>query len=298
MLRLIHNQVGQGRILVDDIDDGLPNKDTRRLGSAGDPKAYKRDGYANEPKQPCYIPRVKPGDPSIAGYIDVRETQRVTLSAGKGKISKLQQAGLISVVSLAPTDLVTPVVASAVLGDPGVGDVTIGGTGFLSVAPDISSVTLSGAGVGAVTLTRTQILAGAGGAFTNTSIVIDTLLVPGLADGDTITVRSDGRVSNTFTLRATPNLTAGTVGVPGAGDVTLTGTDLLSDDGSANTVTFAGAGVGGPLTLTRAQVLAGTDGAFTNTSIVVDTLLVPGLAAGDTATVLANAHTSNVFILV
>lgn len=298
MLRLIHNQVGQGRILVDDIDDGLPNKNVRRLGSVGDPKAYKRDGYANEPKQPCYIPRVKPDDSAIAGYIDLRETQRVTLSAGKGKILKLQQAGLITVVSLDPSDLTTPVVASAVFGVPGVGDVTLAGSGFLSVLPDISSVTLSGAGVGLVTLTRTQILAGAGGAFTDTAIVIDTLLAPGLADGDTIQIRADGRVSNVFVLRTTPVLTAGTVGVPGVGDVTLTGTDLLTDDGSANTVTFDGPGIGAPLTLTRAQVLAGVGGVFTDISVVVDTLLVPGLAAGDTATVVANAHTSNVFTLV
>jgi hypothetical protein len=297
MLRLIHNQVGQGRILVDDIDDGLPNKANHRLGSEGDPKAYKRDGYANEPKQPCYIPRTKLNEPAIAGYIDLRETQRVLLSAGKGKIYKLQQAGLITVVSLLPTDLATPVVATATLGTPGAGDLTLSGTGFLSVLPDISTVTLSGAGVGSVTLTRTQILAGAGGAFTGTSIVIDTLLAPGLADGDTITVRADGRTSNTFILRASPIITGDTLGAPGAGDVTLAGTSFLSDDGSANTVTFAGAGVGS-VTLTRAQVLAGAGGVFTDTAIVVDTLLVPGLLANDTATVLANAHTSNTFTLV
>jgi len=39
MLRLVHKQTVQGAILVDDIDDGIPNKEVHRLGSYGDPKA-------------------------------------------------------------------------------------------------------------------------------------------------------------------------------------------------------------------------------------------------------------------
>lgn len=202
MLRLVHAQTVQGSIIVDDIDDGLPNKVVHRLGSSGDPKAYKRDGYANADKQPCYVPRVKRGETTIPGYIDLRQTNRVTLSASKGKIAKLAAAGLITTVSFVPSDIVTPVVSAAASATPGAGDVTITGTGFLSVAPDISTVRLAGAGVGVggITLTRTQILAGTGGAFTNTSIVIDTLLAPGLAAGDTVTVRADGRTSNTFVI--------------------------------------------------------------------------------------------------
>lgn len=204
MLRLVHAQTVQGPIRVDDIDDGLPNKEVHRLGSSGDPKAYARDGYANADKQPSYVPRVKAGETTIPGFIDLRQTNRVTLSASKGKIFKLAQAGLISIVSFLPSDLTTPVVSAAQIANPGAGDVTITGTNFLSVSPDISTVTLRGAGVGVggITLTRTQILAGAGGAFTNTSIVIDTLLAPSLAIGDTVTVRSDGHSSNTFTITA------------------------------------------------------------------------------------------------
>ncbi len=202
MLRLVHAQTVQGPILVDDLDDGLPNKEVHRLGSSGDPKAYKRDGYAGADKQPCYVPRVKKTDATVAGYIDLRQTNRVTLSSSKGKISKLVQAGLITTVSFVPTDIATPVVTGAVHGVPGTGDVTITGTGFLSVAPEISTVFVQGAGVGVggITLNRTQILAGAGGAFTDVSIVIDTLLVPGLAAGDHVTVRSDALTSNTFTV--------------------------------------------------------------------------------------------------
>jgi len=200
MLRLIHSQTVQGPIRVDDIDDGLPNKEVHRLGSSGDPKAYKRDGYANADKQPCYVPRVKAGETTIPGYIDLRETPAVTLSAGKGKIFKLQQAGLITTVSFQPSDIVTPNITGGTRDAPGAGDLTLTGTGFLSVSPDISTVRVFGTGVGDVTLTSAQILAGTGGSFTNTSIVIDTLLIPGLQAGNSVIVRADGRTSNTFVL--------------------------------------------------------------------------------------------------
>ncbi len=198
MLRLIHAQTVSGHILVDDIDDGLPNKLTHRLGSTADPKAYKRDGYANSAKQGCYIPRVKPSDATIAGYIDINETDRVTLSAAKGKIFGLKQAGYITVVSFVAGDLATPVVTGDTIGAPGAGDITITGTGFLSVAPNFTKVRLFGAGVGDVTLTQTQILAAPGGAVSDTSIVIDTTLIAGIAAGDHIIVTADDHASNSF----------------------------------------------------------------------------------------------------
>lgn len=182
MLRLIHSQTVEGAILVDDIDDGLPNKNVHRLGSMGDPKAYARDGYANAPKQQSYIPKTKVGDAAVAGYIDLRETQRVLLSASNGKIAGLQRAGLISVVSLTSSDLAAPVVTAAELDNGDSEDVTITGTGFLSVAPEVSRVILTGDG--AVTLTRDAILAGSG-TFTDTSIVIPASLCPGVAAADT-----------------------------------------------------------------------------------------------------------------
>jgi hypothetical protein len=193
MLRLIHSQVGLGALLVDDIDDGLPNKEVHRMGSTADPKAYKRDGYANEPKQKAYIPRVKAAEPTIQGFIDVNETDRVTRSAGGGKIRNLQRAGLISVVSFVPSDLATPTVGTADLGNPGVGDLTITGTGFLSLTPDVTSVILTG--TGAVTLTATQITSG-GGSVGATSIVILAASIPGVALATTFAaVRADGNTS-------------------------------------------------------------------------------------------------------
>lgn len=178
MLRLIHTQTVQGALLVDDIDDGLPNKTAHRLGSTADPNAYARDGYANAPKQPCYVPYASRANPLVAGYIDLNQTERVNLSAGKGKISKLKTAGFITSILFNASDLATPVITLADLGTPGVGDITITGTGFLSLAPNDSTVVITG--TGAVTLTRNQIVVG-GGTFTDTSIFIPAALVPGVA---------------------------------------------------------------------------------------------------------------------
>jgi len=180
MLRLIHNQTVLGPILIDDIDDGLPNKTKHRLGSMADPDHYARDGYANEPKQPCYVPYYKPGNQAIQGYIDIRETERVVHSAGKGKIDGMRRGGLIQVVQFVITDLGTPTVSVADLGTPGAGDVTITGTKLLSLTPNESYVVFTG--TGAITLSRaTILLAGGIAAFTDTSIVIPAALVPAVA---------------------------------------------------------------------------------------------------------------------
>ena len=178
MLRLVHNQTVTGGILVDDIDDGLPNKEVHRFGSNADPKAYTRDGYANKPKQACYIPttQVLKGFPTVKGYITLNQTPRVTLSAGKGKIKKLQTAGLISVVSLTAINI-APVTVSA--GHIAGGNLTITGTTLTSVSPDTTTVVITG--TGAVTLTQAQILAV--GTIAGTSIVIPTASLPGVANG-------------------------------------------------------------------------------------------------------------------
>ena len=179
MLRLIHQQTVQGAILVDDIDDGLPNKQYHRLGSTADPKAYVRDGYANKPKQPCYIPRDRSaeGFPLIKGFIDLNETDRVLLSEGRGKIKGLNDAGYINTVSFAAADLNAPVLTTAELDAPGAGDITLTGTTFLSVAPDVTTVFITGDIT--VTLTAAQILAESGGVVTATSIVIPAALIAG-----------------------------------------------------------------------------------------------------------------------
>jgi hypothetical protein len=180
MLRLIHNQTVQGAILVDDIDDGLPNKEVHRLGSNANPKAYERDGYANKPKQACYVPRsqANTGFPLVQGYVTINETPRVTFSAGKGKILGFKNSGHISVVSLVAADIVAPTLATASINVPGAGDLTLVGTTFLSVSPDVTTVFITG--TGAVTLTAAAIIT-AGGSVSATAIVIPAAAVPGIA---------------------------------------------------------------------------------------------------------------------
>lgn len=192
MLRLIHNQTVQGGILVDDIDDGLPNKEVHRLGSLADPKAYERDGYANKPKQACYVPfnQGLKGFPTIPGYINLNQTNRVTYSAGKGKIFKLSGTppALITVVSLTAAQIAKPAITAAAHGPP----VAITGSTFLSVTPDITSVTFAqGTGASApapATLTAAQIITAGGsvaagaisipaGAFTTAPVVNNTVFV-------------------------------------------------------------------------------------------------------------------------
>jgi hypothetical protein len=206
MLRLIHEQTVIGALLIDDIDDGLPNKQVKRLGSTANPDAYARDGYASAPKQPCYIPRTNPDDATLPGYIDLEETQRVTHSAFNGKIKGMQTAGLLRVVSLTAADLAAPVVTAAQIAVPAAGDVTITGTGFLSVEPAVTRVEFWGAGVGgtssapAVVLTTAQIIAVPPGAVGATSIVVDTTINGALAAGDFVRVVADGIASNVFTI--------------------------------------------------------------------------------------------------
>jgi len=215
MLRLIHNQTIAGSIFVDDIDDGLPNKNVHRLGSTADPKAYPRDGYANKAKQPSYVPVTKKypvvvnGPPAwystVPGYIDVEQTPRVILSAAKGKIFKLSQPGptnypLITVVSFTAADVAAPVVTGATIGlIPA--DLTIVGTGFLSLTPNDSTVYITGTGAVAP-LTRLAILALGGTAqFTDLLIVIPAAAVPLIASpGTFVRVNSDDHISNVFTV--------------------------------------------------------------------------------------------------
>lgn len=206
MLRLIHEQTVTGALLVDDIDDGLPNKQVKRLGSTANPKAYARDGYANAPKQPCYLPRVNPADSTLPGHIDLEETQRVTHSAFNGKIKGFQDAGMLRVVSLVAGDLAEPTITDAEIDVPAAGDLTIDGTGFLSVDPYVTRVELWGAGVGgtssapSVILTQAAIEAVDPGAVSDTQIVIDATLMPSLAAGDMVRVVADGQTSDTFVI--------------------------------------------------------------------------------------------------
>lgn len=201
MLRLIHNQTVAGGILVDDIDDGLPNKQVYRLGSTADPKAYPRDGYANKPKQSCYVPRshtLTTGG-TVAGFTDLQQTERVTFSAGKGKVSKLNQAGLISVVSLVAADLATPVITGATTVGP---NFVITGTTFSSVTPVTTIVTLAqGAGVSApapAIWSQAAIVAAGGSVLAGTISIPTAAFVTAPVVANTVKVNANEKNSNTF----------------------------------------------------------------------------------------------------
>lgn len=185
MLRLTHTQVAQGGLLVSDIDDGLPHRTAKR--GTGDPKKYERDGNSlgnsntsvkpgvNYLKQKCYVPRRKLTDTTIAGYIDVAETDRVLMSQAKGVIKGLQGAGHLTVTSFLPTDVTAPVLTTSDLDTPGVGDLTLTGTGLTSLAPDITTVYITGTVT--FTFTQAQIIAG-GGTVAATSIFIPAAMIP------------------------------------------------------------------------------------------------------------------------
>ncbi len=320
MLRLIHKQTVFGAILVDDIDDGLPNKQVHRLGSVADPTAYKRDGYANEPKQPCYVPRTKPSDATLAGYIDLNETQRVLLSEGKGKIAKLKQAGLIDTVQFAASALTTPVITNAQANTPSTGDVTLTGTGFTSLAPNASVAIFTGAG--AVTLTQAQILT-AGGTISATSIVVPASLFPAtVAATGTITVVAGASLVDTETFTLDDGTNSATIfefdsggGVTGSHvAVSFTGGSTAAQvrDAIISAINGVGAGlaitasIGGAAIVRLLNDATGLAGNVTITETVSNGgFVVAGMSGGGgakatstSAQVEADDQLSNVFALV
>ena len=208
MLRITHAQTVQGPLYISDIDDGLPRQTAK--DGVGDPKRYQRDGSGlsgpdkstmaavNNAKQRCYVPRTKATDATIAGYIDLVESDRVLMSQAKGVIHGLSTAGLLTVTSFTSADVAAPTLATADLGTPGVGDITLTGTNMTSLAPNITTVIITG--TGAVTLTQAQIITG-GGTVSATSIVIPAALVPGVAlTTSSAQVRADDQLSAVVVL--------------------------------------------------------------------------------------------------
>jgi hypothetical protein len=185
------------------------------------------------------------------------------------------------------------VITAATLDLPAAGDITIDGADFDSVLPNVTSVTFDGPGVGApITLTAAQIIAVPPGAVGATQIIVDSTLVPGLADGDTIVVTADGKASVAWTIISTPVITGLTLNDPASGDITIDGVYFDSFAPNETTVTFDGPGVGAPVTLTAAQIIAVAPGAVSATQIIVDSTLVPGLAPDDTVVVTADGVAS------
>jgi hypothetical protein len=304
MLRLAHTQVSTGGILINDIDDGLPNKTAKR--GVGDKNKYQRDGNSlggndksvatdvNNPKQKCYIPywKILSNNPpthstTIRGYIDVAESDRVLISQDRGVIYGLSHKSpspLITVTSFTPADVAAPTISGAVIAAGGAYTLTISGTNFTSLAPDLSSVL-----IGTTTLSAAAIAAAVGGTFSATSIVIPESLLPsGITIGtSTVSVTADNQ---TVTRAITVTNTAPTIAtaVIGGGNLTLTGTGFRSILPNLTSVTTTGH-VG---TITAANIIA-AGGSISDTSIVIPTATTTGypagLTTGDTVSVHANS---------
>lgn len=287
MIRLTHAQTTAGPLVVTDIDDGLPNKTAHSLtapqsrdqrdGSVGSSATKGTAAGVNQLKQKCYVPRVKAGT-ALAGYIDLKETDRVLMSVNKGVINGLRVANLLTVTSFSDADVAAPTVTSMRLDLPGAGDITITGTNLTSLAPDLTTVAFTGSG--AVTLTQTQITGG-GGTVGASSIVIPAALVPGVADTTTFgTVTADNQTA-TGTVALVPTLASAVLGAT----LVLTGTRMASSPVTATSIVITGTGA---ITLTQAQIVTG-GGTVGNTSVVIPVALIPGVAI-TTSSVQVNSN--------
>ena len=301
MLRLAHTQVSTGGILINDIDDGLPNKTAKR--GVGDKNKYQRDGNSlggsdksvasdvNNPKQKCYIPFWKIGSGnSIPGYIDVAESDRVLISQDRGVIHGLANKSpspLITVTSFTSADITAPTITTGVVDAGGTYHLTITGTNLDSLVPDISTVTIVGSTTVTYTLAYIAAHGGTVGAHPTTSVVIPEALLPAgiVASTSTISVTADNQtVSHTITVADTaPTIATAVLTTV----LTLAGTGFRSVLPLLTSVTTGGVHVG---TMTAANILA-AGGSISDTAIVIPTTTTgypAGLTTGDTVSVHAN----------
>ncbi len=92
----------------------------------------------------------------------------------------------------------------------------------------------------------------------------------------------------------TPVITTADLDTPGAGDLTVTGTDLLSIPPDVSQLILTGTGA---VTYTKAQIITGT-GTWTDVEIVVPAAMIPGVGTTVTsAKVYADTQDSNVVAL-
>jgi len=304
MLRLAHTQVSTGGILINDIDDGLPNKTAKR--GVGDKNKYQRDGNSlggsdksvasdvNNLKQKCYIPFWKIGSGnSIPGYIDVAESDRVLISQDRGTIYGLSHKApspLITVTSFTPADVTAPAITSAVVDSGSTYHLTITGTNLDSLSPDISTVNIVGSTTVTYTFAYIAAHGGSVGAHPTTSVVIPEALLPAgiVAGTSTVSLTADNQtVSHAITAaNTTPTVSAATLST----DLHIAGTGLRSLAPDTTSVIITGTGA---VTLTQAQILGVAGGSITDTLIVVKASLIPGVVTTNShVAVTANTLTS------
>ncbi len=149
--------------------------------------------YAQNTKQPLYVPYANPLNTAVKGYVDLVQTDEVKLQAeSKGSIGALVTAGRLAVAVVASNLLVAPVVTGAPHNLP----LTIAGTTFTSVSPDVTYVELTNAsGV------KQIIQAAAFTSISATQIVIPGTAITGTpAAGWKVRVFANSKFSNSFTL--------------------------------------------------------------------------------------------------
>ena len=121
-----------GSILLDKID--------KSQGNSENPP------YAQNPKQKLYVPFVNPLDVAVKGYVDLVQTDEVMLQLDpvEGSIGALANTtpARVSISLFSSALIAAPVLTTAV---DNVGNVTLTGTTFLSVAPDRTRVILTNA---------------------------------------------------------------------------------------------------------------------------------------------------------
>lgn len=174
-----------GSILLDKID--------KSQGNSENPP------YAQVAKQKLYVPYSNPANPAVKGYVDLVQTDEVILALDPdGSIGGLANTvpPALSVTLVSSALIATPTVTSAAADTPGAGDLTIGGTTFLSVLPDVTAVYLTnGSGV-------TQVIDQANFNTHNaTTIVILAADITGaVAAGWTVRVFANSKFSSSFTV--------------------------------------------------------------------------------------------------
>jgi hypothetical protein len=186
-LRVLHTRNVTGDILINDIDQGMPVDylDENR----------KQDVYVTYNLKKI-VGNTVVEDPSLAGFVDLVQSDKVKLSRDRGVLKGLVDEGLISVEELAVgagnPPVITAVTQDRTGGGSGTDDdqVVITGTGFLSSDPYTSKVFLTNDSGDTNELDRDLLISlGGGNQFTDTTIVVNfgsTVVI------ETIAVESEG----------------------------------------------------------------------------------------------------------
>lgn len=194
LIRVIHKQVIRpglsrtGSILLDKMDTSQGN-------SSSPP-------YAQNRKQPVYVPFADATTPTFAGYVDLIQTDNVKLANEhpKGVIVGLNNRGLVDIITFQSNLITTAVVTAAVHDSPSSGDVTItisAATTYLSVTPTLTSVRITTLGGVVQTVQSTDFDA----ASDSTHIVIKANKITGsIIAGWKVQIFANNKLSNLFTV--------------------------------------------------------------------------------------------------